>query len=105
MLAMELELPWPNDYFEAREFPAGIAEKMETLLEDHRDTWMLTFAPERQHAVPGMVSIIDYRYAAPPHAAAERQEYLVPRERAGEFFLLLFVDDPAARDFPDVQQV
>lgn len=105
MLAMELELPWPHDYFEAREFPAGIAGQMETLWEDHLDTGMLAFAPDCQHAVPGMVRIIDYRYAAPPHAAAERQEYLVPRERAGEFFLLLFVDDPAVRDCPDVQRV
>lgn len=105
MLAMELELPWPNNYFEAREFPAGIVENMDALWEQHLDTGTLAFAPDRQHAIPGMIRIIDYRFPSPPHAAAERREYLVPQEHAGEFFLLLFVDDPAAQAIPGVQRV
>ena len=69
MLAMELELPWPHNYFEAREFPAGIAEKMEALWEHHLDTGTLAFAPDRHHAIPGMIRIIDYRF---PESAARR---------------------------------
>jgi hypothetical protein len=105
MLAMELDLPWPEDFFAARAFPEGMGEQLEALWEQHPDTGILAFAPDRAHAVTGMTRIIDFRYPDPPHAAAERREYLVPSEQVGEFFPKLFVDDPTALNVPDVQAV
>jgi hypothetical protein len=105
MLAMELDLPWPEDFFAARAFPEGMGEKLEGLWADHPDTGIVAFAPDRVHAVPGMTRIIDFRYPEPPNAAAERREYLVPTERVGEFFPRLFVDDVTAAQVAGVQTV
>jgi hypothetical protein len=105
MLAMELDLPWPEDFFAARAFPEGMGEKLEALWGDHPDTGILAFAPDRVHAVPGMARIIDFRYPEPPHAAAERREYLVPREQVREFFPRLFVDDPTAVQIAGVETI
>lgn len=105
MLALELDLPWPEDFFAARAFPEGMGDTLNALWAEHPDTGILAFAPDRVHAVPGMARIIDFRYPEPPHAAAERREYLVPTEQVGEFFPRLFVDDPAALQVPGVQAV
>lgn len=105
MLAMELELPWPEDFFAARAFPAGMGEKLEALWAEYPETGILAFAPDRVHAVTGMTRIIDYRYPAPPHAAAARREYLVPTGQVGEFFPRLFVDDLTAMEIDGVQPV
>ncbi|MFT4037758.1 MAG: sucrase ferredoxin [Thermomicrobiales bacterium] len=105
MLALELALPWPNSYFEAREFPAGLGATLEALWEDYPDTGMLAFAPDPAHARPGFARVIDYRYPEPPHAAAARREYLVPHPILGEFFAGIFVDDPAALALPGVESV
>lgn len=105
MLAMELDLPWPEDFFTARAFPAGMGEKLEALWADHPDTGVLAFAPDREHAMPGMTRIIDFRYPAPPHAAAEHCEYLVPTEQVGEFLPRLFAGDPAAMQIGGVREV
>ncbi|MDQ2654648.1 MAG: hypothetical protein M3Z20_16570 [Chloroflexota bacterium] len=105
MLAMELDLPWPEDFFAARAFPKGMGEKLETLWADHLDTGIVAFAPDRVHAVPGMTRIIDFRYPEPPHAAAKRREYLVPAEQVGEFLPRLFMDDPTALQVAGVQKV
>src|SRR5688572_26335407 len=72
MLAMELDLPWPEDFFHARAFPEGLGGKLEALWEEYPDTGIVAFAPDRAHAVPGMTRIIDFRYPDPPHGAAER---------------------------------
>jgi hypothetical protein len=105
MLAIELELPWPEDFFTARAFPEGLGKTLESLWADHPDTGLLAFAPDRHRAVPGMTRIIDFRYPDPPHAAAERHEYLVPTDLVGDFFPRLFVDDPTAMQIPGVQAV
>lgn len=105
MVAMELDLPWPEDFFAARAFPEGMSEKLTTLWAEHLDYGIMAFAPDRAHAVPGMTRIIDFRYPDPPHAAAERHEYLVPNEQVGEFFPRLYVDDPAAQRVAGVQEV
>ena len=105
MLAIELDLPWPEDFFAARSFPGGVGERLRTLWVEHLDIGILGFAPDRAHAVPGMTRIIDFRFSDPPHAAAERHEYLVPVEQVGEFFLKLFVDDPLALAIPGLQPV
>lgn len=105
MLALELELPWPEDFFAARAFPEGMGDHLTALWDDHLDTGILAFAPDRQRAVPGMTRIIDFRYPDPPHAAAERREYLAPTECVGTFLPLLFVDDPAALDVAGVETV
>jgi hypothetical protein len=105
MLAMELALPWPEDFFTARAFPEGMGEKLEALWAEHPDTGILAFAPDRHHSVPGLTRVIDFRYPDPPHAAAERHEYLVPMEQVGEFFPRLFVDDPTALQVAGVQAV
>jgi hypothetical protein len=105
MLAMELELPWPEDFFASRAFPQGMGDKLEALWADHLDTGLLAFAPDRHLSVPGMTRIIDFRYPDPPHAAAQRREYLVPTEQVGEFFPKLFVDDPTAMQIPGVRSV
>ena len=105
MIAMELELPWPEDFFAARAFPSGMGDRLTALWDDHLDTGMLAFAPDRQYAVPGKTRIIDFRYPDPPHAAAERREYLVPTDQVGQFLPLLFVDDPAAFNVPGVEPV
>lgn len=105
MLALELALPWPNSYFEAREFPAGLGETLEARWEDHPDTGMMAFAPDPAHARPGYARVIDFRYPEPPHAAAERREHLVPQAILGEFFAGIFVDDPAALALPGVETV
>ncbi len=105
MLAMELDLPWPEDFFAARAFPKGMGDTLEGLWADHPGTGILAFAPDRGHAVPGKTRIIDFRYPAPPHAAAERHEYLVPTDQVGEFFPRLFVDDPSAVQVAGVETV
>jgi hypothetical protein len=105
MLAMELDLPWPEDFFHARAFPEGLGGKLEALWEEYPDTGIVAFAPDRAHAVPGMTRIIDFRYPDPPHGAAERREYLVSTELVGEFFPRLFVDDPAVMHVVGVQTV
>lgn len=105
MLAMELDLPWPENFFAARAFPEGMGKELEALWPDHLDTGMLAFAPDRVHAEPGMTRVIDFRYPDPPHAGAERREYLVPTEQVGEFFPRLFVDDPTISQIAGVQTV
>jgi hypothetical protein len=105
MLAMELDLPWPEDFFAARSFPPGLGEQLETLWETFPETGVLGFAPDRRHTVPGMTRVMDFRYPDPPHAAAERHEYLVPTDQVGTFFPKLFVEDPAARQIAGVQPV
>ena len=74
MLAMELELPWPEDFFAARAFPVGMGEKLAALWAEHPETGILAFAPDRVNTVPGMTRIIDFRYPEPPHAAATRED-------------------------------
>ncbi|MEZ4561980.1 MAG: sucrase ferredoxin [Thermomicrobiales bacterium] len=105
MLAMELELPWPEDFFAARAFPVGMGEKLAALWAEHPETGILAFAPDRVNTVPGMTRIIDFRYPEPPHAAAGRREYLVPAGQVGDFFPRLFVDDPSAMEIRGVQPV
>jgi hypothetical protein len=105
MLAMELGLPWPEDFFAARAFPEGMGDKLEKLWADFPNTGILAFAPDQDHAVPGMRRIIDFHYPEPPHAAARRREYLVPVEQVGAFFPRLFGDDPTALQVAGVRAV
>ena len=105
MLALELELPWPEDFFASRAFPESLGETLGTLWSDQPETGMLAFAPDRAHAVPGMTRVIDFRYPDPPHAAAERHEYLVPTAQVGTFLPRLFVSDPLAAQIAGAEPV
>lgn len=105
MLAMELNLPWPENFFAARAVPEGMGDALDALWADQPDTGILAFAPDPVHAVPGMSRIIEFRYPVPPHAAAERSEYLVPTGLVGEVFPRLFVNDPSALQVAGVETV
>jgi hypothetical protein len=100
MLVVELPLPWPEDFFAARAFPLGLADTLMALWDEHPDTGLLAIAPDRDYSRPDRTRVIDFRYPAPPRAAATRAEYLVPSDRVGEFVAALFVDDPAALAMP-----
>jgi hypothetical protein len=105
MLVVELPLPWPEDFFEARAFPAGLGETLLALWDDWPDTGLLAIAPDKEYSRADWTRVIDFRYSAPPRAEATRAEYLVPDDRVGEFIALLFADDPAARTVPGIEQV
>ncbi len=105
MLVVELPLPWPEDFFAARAFPPGLGETLLALWDEHPDTGLLAIAPDRDYSRPGWTRVIDFRYPAPPRAAAARAEFLVPNDRVGEFVAALFVDDPAALAVPGIETV
>jgi hypothetical protein len=105
MLVVELPLPWPEDFFAARAFPAGLGETLIALWDEHPNTGLLAIAQDRDYSRPDWTRVIDFRYPAPPRAAASRAEYLVPNDRVGEFVAGLFVDDPAALAIAGIESV
>lgn len=105
MILMELPLPWPEDFFAARAFPAGLGDTLMAIWERHPTTGVLAIAPDKDHSRPGWKRVIDFRYPPPPRAVATRSEYLVPDDRVGAFVAALFDDDPAARAMPGIERV
>lgn len=104
MLALELPLPWPEDYFEARAFPAGLGDTLVALWDRHLDTGMVALAPDKAYSREGWTRVLDFTFPEPPRAKAAAAEYLLPQERLGEFLPLLFDGDPAALTVPEVEQ-
>lgn len=104
MLVIELALPWPEDFFNARAFPPGLGETLLAKWDQYPDTGLLAIAPDRDYSRVGWSRVIDFRFPVPPRAAATRAEYLVPDDRLGEFAASLFEDD-AAGMLPSVEAV
>lgn len=105
MLVVELALPWPEDFFAARAFPAGLGERLLDRWERHPTTGVLAVAPDREWSREGWSRVIDFAFPLPPRAAAQRAEYLVPDEHVGAFVAALFDDDPAAATMPGIEPV
>lgn len=105
MLVVELSLPWPRDFFAARDFPSDLGETLLGLWDRYPDTGLLAVAPDRDYSRPGWTRVIDFGFPAPPRARAERAEYLVPNEQIGAFVAALFANDPAADAMPGIERV
>lgn len=105
MVVVELSLPWPEDFTQARAFPPGLGETLLPLWERHPETGLLAIAPDRDYSREGWMRVIDFRLPAPPRARAERAEYLVPTAQAGPFVAALFENDPHAMTLPGVEHV
>jgi hypothetical protein len=104
-LAIEVPLPWPESFIEARGFPPGMYDVIFKVYDRYPETGFVGIAPDPVYSRAGMTRLIDYRADRRPRARAERHEFLVPTARVAEFVLDLFSDDLDLGNYPDAESV
>lgn len=103
MMAVEVPLPWPEDYFHARGFPAGLGDTIVSLWDRHEDTGMVAIAPDKHYSQDGWTRVCDYAYPDAPRAIASGVEYRFPTELLAELLPRIFDEDATVRDVPGVE--
>lgn len=96
MLLVEVPLPWPYDYREARGLPPGLADVVTAMWDDHPTAGLLFVAPEPGLRRDGLRRVVDFAYPTPPRARAERSEFLVPVDAVTDFVAARLAGDAAS---------
>lgn len=94
LLLVEVPLPWPYDYREARGLPPGLADMITGMWETHPNAGLLTIAPDRDLSRDGLLRVIDFACPAPPRTGMVRSEFLVPADSVAAFVAARLSDDP-----------
>lgn len=105
MLAVEVPLPWPEDYFQARGFPPGLGDTIEAIWEqDEIDSpGILAIAPDKRYSRDGWTRLLDFTYPDYPRASATVLEYCFPTELMGEVICRVFTADATVTEMPGVE--
>lgn len=103
MVVVEVPLPWPADILEARSLPLGLADVVMGMYDTHPNVGMVAVAPDDDYSRAGWARVIDFAYPAPPRAATDRYECLVPLDRVAEFVARRLAGDPTAAMIPGVE--
>jgi hypothetical protein len=81
MIVVEVPLPWPEDFAQARGMPPGLSDVVMAMDGRHPDAGMVAVAPDPVLSRAGWSRMIELTYPPAPHAAARRRELLVERDQ------------------------
>ena len=81
---IEIPLPWPYEIYDSKRAPSGLKDYLYGLYDRGLSVAGAAFAPDPDWSVSGFTRIIDFQLPESPLRVFQRNEYLVPTDRATE---------------------
>lgn len=102
---IEVPLPWPYIFAEAKQFPPGLASYLLQIHHEKPEWGFVGIAPDPLYSREGWTRILDLSFPPSPCAAATRAEYLVRHGQEAAFMRALIENPTSVVTVPDVEVI